>query len=179
MSLTRKILIGFVIGLLIGVVYTLYLINNPASPLETVQLNEADDVSITYSRPYKKDRLIFGNKSDEALVPFDNYWRTGANRHTYIENSKDLSINGNTLFPGKYSIYTIPGENEWQVFFNSNVNYFGVSRPNESDDILSLKVPVIKLLNEIEQFTIEFENDSIFNYISLKWDLTKVMIPFK
>ena len=179
MSLTRKILIGFIIGLLIGVVYTLYLINNPASPLETVQLNEADDVSITYSRPYKKDRLIFGNKSDEALVPFDNYWRTGANRHTYIENSKDLSINGNTLFPGKYSIYTIPGENEWQVFFNSNVNYFGVSRPNESDDILSLKVPVIKLLNEIEQFTIEFENDSIFNYISLKWDLTKVMIPFK
>lgn len=179
MSLSRKILIGFVIGLLIGVVYTLYLINNPASPLETVQLNEADDVSITYSRPYKKDRLIFGNKSDEALVPFDNYWRTGANRHTYIENSKDLSINGNTLFPGKYSIYTIPGENEWQVFFNSNVNYFGVSRPNESDDILSLKVPVIKLLNEIEQFTIEFENDSIFNYISLKWDLTKVMIPFK
>ena len=56
---------------------------------------------------------------------------------------------------------------------------FGVSRPNESDDVLSIKVPVIKLLNEIEQFTIEFENDSIFNYISLKWDLTKVMIPFK
>ena len=179
MSLIRKILIGFVIGLAIGAGYALYLINNPASPLETIQLNEADDVSITYSRPYKKDRLIFGNGSDEALVPFENYWRTGANRHTYIENSKDLSIDGNTLLPGKYSIYTIPGENEWQVFFNSNVNYFGVSRPSESDDILSVKVPVIKLLNEIEQFTIEFENDSIFNYISLKWDLTKVMIPFK
>ena len=94
-------------------------------------------------------------------------------------NNRDLSIDGNTLFPGKYSIYTIPGENEWEVFFNSNVKYFGVSRPNESDDILSVKVPVVKLLNEIEQFTIEFENDSIFNYISLKWDLTKVMIPFK
>ena len=63
--------------------------------------------------------------------------------------------------------------------FNTNINYFGVSRPDESDDVLSIKVPVIKLLNEIEQFTIEFENDSIFNYISLKWDLTKVMIPFK
>jgi len=179
MSLIRKILIGFFIGLAIGAGYTLYLINNPTSPLETIQLNEADDVSITYSRPYKKDRLIFGNESDEALVPFDNYWRTGANRHTYIENSKDLSIDGNILSSGKYSIYTIPGENEWEVFFNSNVNYFGVSRPSESDDILSVKVPVIKLLNEIEQFTIEFENDSIFNYISLKWDLTKVMIPFK
>ena len=179
MSLIRKILIGFFIGLAIGAGYTLYLINNPTSPLETIKLNEADDVSITYSRPYKKDRLIFGNGSDEALVPFDNYWRTGANRHTYIENSKDLSIDGNILSSGKYSIYTIPGENEWEVFFNSNVNYLGVSRPSESDDILSVKVPVIKLLNEIEQFTIEFENDSIFNYISLKWDLTKVMIPFK
>ena len=179
MSLIRKILIGFFIGLAIGAGYALYLINNPTSPLETIKLNEADGVSITYSRPYKKDRLIFGNGSDEALVPFDNYWRTGANRHTYIENSKDLSIDGNILSSGKYSIYTIPGENEWEVFFNSNVNYFGVSRPSESDDILSVKVPVIKLLNEIEQFTIEFENDSIFNYISLKWDLTKVMIPFK
>ena len=147
MSLIRKILIGFFIGLAIGAGYTLYLINNPTSPLETIQLNEADDVSITYSRPYKKDRLIFGNGSDEALVPFDNYWRTGANRHTYIENSKDLSIDGNTLSSGKYSIYTIPGENEWEVFFNSNVNYLGVSRPSESDDILSVKVPVIKLLN--------------------------------
>ena len=174
----KKILYTLLTILAVFVTYAAYVINNPVSPLETVSSGDSD-VSITYSRPFKNDRLIFGNASDEALVPYDNYWRTGANRHTYIENNRDLSINGNTLFPGKYSIYTIPGENEWEVFFNSNVKYFGVSRPNESDDILSVKVPVVKLLNEIEQFTIEFENDSIFNYISLKWDLTKVMIPFK
>ncbi len=174
----KKILYTLLTILAVFVTYAAYVINNPVSPLETVSSDDSD-VSITYSRPFKNDRLIFGNASDEALVPYDNYWRTGANRHTYIENNRDLSINGNTLFPGKYSIYTIPGENEWEVFFNSNVKYFGVSRPNESDDILSVKVPVVKLLNEIEQFTIEFENDSIFNYISLKWDLTKVMIPFK
>ena len=174
----KKILYTLLTILAVFVTYAAYVINNPVSPLETVSSGDSD-VSITYSRPFKNDRLIFGNESDEALVPYDNYWRTGANRHTYIENNRDLSIDGNTLFPGKYSIYTIPGENEWEVFFNSNVKYFGVSRPNESDDILSVKVPVVKLLNEIEQFTIEFENDSIFNYISLKWDLTKVMIPFK
>ena len=174
----KKILYSLLVILAVFITYAAYVINNPVSPLETVSSGDSD-VSITYSRPFKNDRLIFGNASDEALVLYDNYWRTGANRHTYIENNRDLSINGNTLFPGKYSIYTIPGENEWEVFFNSNVKYFGVSRPNESDDILSVKVPVVKLLNEIEQFTIEFENDSIFNYISLKWDLTKVMIPFK
>ena len=174
----KKIIYTLLTILAVFITYAAYVINNPVSPLETVSSDDSD-VSITYSRPFKNDRLIFGNESDEALVPYDNYWRTGANRHTYIENNRDLSIDGNTLFPGKYSIYTIPGENEWEVFFNINVNYFGVSRPNESDDIFSVKVPVVKLLNEIEQFTIEFDNDSIFNYISLKWDLTKVMIPFK
>jgi len=175
----RKIVYSLLIIVGIFLTYATYVVNNPVSPLETVTLNEDSDVSVTYSRPFKNDRLIFGNSYDEALVPYGDYWRTGANRHTYIENNIDLNVDGNTLFPGKYSIYTIPGENEWEVYFNSNVNYLGVSRPNESDDLFSVKVPVIKLLNEIDQFTIEFENDSIFNYISLKWDLTKVMIPFK
>ena len=175
----RKIIYSLLIIVAVFLTYVVYVVNNPVSPLQTVTLNEDSDVSITYSSPFKNDRLIFGNSSDEALVPYGDYWRTGANRHTYIENNIDLNVNGNTLFPGKYSIYTIPGENEWEVYFNSNVNYLGVSRPNESDDLFSVKVPVIKLLNEIDQFTIEFENDSIFNYISLKWDLTKVMIPFK
>jgi hypothetical protein len=175
----RKIIYSLLIIVAVFLTYVVYVVNNPVSPLQTVTLNEDSDVSITYSSPFKNDRLIFGNSSDEALVPYGDYWRTGANRHTYIENNIDLNVDGNTLFPGKYSIYTIPGENDWEVYFNSNVNYLGVSRPNESDDLFSVKVPVIKLLNEIDQFTIEFENDSIFNYISLKWDLTKVMIPFK
>ena len=118
----KKILYTLLTILAVFVTYAAYVINNPVSPLETVSSDDSD-VSITYSRPFKNDRLIFGNESDEALVPYDNYWRTGANRHTYIENNRDLSIDGNTLFPGKYSIYTIPGENEWEVFFNSNVNY--------------------------------------------------------
>ena len=28
-------------------------------------------------------------------------------------------------------------------------------------------------------FTIDFEKDSIFNYISIKWDLSKIIIPFR
>ena len=81
--------------------------------------------------------------------------------------------------PGKYSIFSIPDENEWEVFFNNNINYLGVFRPDSLGDVVSIKVPVINLLNEVEQFTIDFENDSILNYISLKWSLSKVTIPFK
>ena len=174
----RKLIVAFFIGILIGGGYALYLINNPVSPLETI-VNNDSTISITYSRPFKKERKIFGKESDSALVPYGKYWRTGANKHTYIENTKEIEINGNFLPPGKYSIFSIPDENEWEVFFNNNINYLGVFRPESSGDVISIKVPVINLLNEVEQFTIDFENDSILNYISLKWNLSKVTIPFK
>ena len=174
----RKILLILSLVLIIAGIYIVYIINNPVSPLDTV-FNNDSTISITYSRPFKNDRIIFGKESDSALVPYGKYWRTGANKHTYIENSKEIEINGNFLPPGKYSIFSIPDENEWEVFFNNNINYLGVFRPESSGDVISIKVPVINLLNEVEQFTIDFENDSILNYISLKWNLSKVTIPFK
>ena len=174
----RKISIILLSLVVISTLYIVYIIYNPVSPLETVQ-NDDSTISITYSRPFKKDRLIFGKKSDTALVPYGEYWRTGANKHTFIKNSRDIEINGKLLSYGEYSIFSIPGENEWEVFFNTNINYFGANRPDSSDDIVSVKVPVINLLNEVEQLTIDFERDSIFNYISIKWDLSKIIIPFR
>ena len=76
----KKILYTLLTILAVFLTYAAYVINNPVSPLETVSSDDSD-VSITYSRPFKNDRLIFGNASDEALVPYENYWRTGANRH--------------------------------------------------------------------------------------------------
>jgi len=177
-NMIRKIIVAFFIGILIGGGYALYLINNPVSPLETID-NDDSTISITYSRPFKKDRIIFGKESDSALVPYGKYWRTGANKHTYIESTKEIEISGKLLNPGKYSIFSIPGEDEWEVFFNTNINYLGVFRPDSSGDVISIKVPVINLLNEVEQLTIGFEKDSILNYISLKWSLSKVIIPYK
>ena len=113
--MTRKIIFAFFIGILIGGGYALYLINNPVSPLETI-VNDDSTISITYSRPFKKERIIFVEKSDSALVPYGQYWRTGANKHTYVENTKEIEINRKLLNPGKYSIFSIPGEDEWEVF---------------------------------------------------------------
>ena len=174
----RKITLLLLSIIIVSSIYVIYIIKNPISPLETV-LNDDSTISITYSRPFKKDRLIFGEESDTALVPFAKYWRTGANKHTFIKNNGDIEINGKLLSSGEYSIFSIPGENEWEVFFNTNINYFGANRPDISDDVISIKVPVINLLNEVEQLTIDFEKDSIFNYISIKWDLSKVIIPFR
>ena len=97
--------------------FVIYTITNPTSPLETIS-TENQDISITYSRPYKKNRLIFGDEKDGALVPNGVYWRTGANKHTFIETKKTLIFNTDSLSPGKYSIYTIPNSQSWDIYFN-------------------------------------------------------------
>ena len=69
----RKISIVLLSLVVISSIYIVYIIKNPVSPLETV-LNDDSTMSITYSRPFKKDRLIFGKESDTALVPHGKYW---------------------------------------------------------------------------------------------------------
>jgi hypothetical protein len=78
----KKILYTLLIIIAVFITYSAYVINNPVSPLETVS-SDYSDVSITYSRPFKNDRLIFGNASDEALVLYDNYWRTKASSDAF------------------------------------------------------------------------------------------------
>ena len=95
--------------LLIGVIYIGYMLVNPVSPKDTVGFSSDNTTfEVVYSRPYKKDRLIFDSEENGALVPFGNYWRTGANAATTFEASSDILFNGEELKAGKYALYTIP-----------------------------------------------------------------------
>ena len=98
---------------------------NPVSPLEKVTFkNNELTFDVEYSRPFKKDRLIFGNKSEGALVPFGEYWRTGANAATNFSINSEITISGIQLMSGKYRLYTVPGEEQWEVFVNSEADTF-------------------------------------------------------
>ena len=50
------------------------------------------DVSISYSRPSMRGRVIFGN-----VVPYNEVWRLGANKNTTIEVSQEIYFNSDTL----------------------------------------------------------------------------------
>ena len=176
----KKILYSILLLFLIVIGYFTYLTLNPVSHLKISKYNynEKDLAFITYSSPSKKDRLIFGSKDEGALVPFDEYWRTGANRHTFIENNVSLFFNNKELKSGKYSIYTIPSKDSWEIYFNKKVNFFGINRPSVESDVFSVNVLTNVLFNSVEDFTIEFSTDSLSNYIDFSWDKTKVSVPF-
>ena len=171
-------LLSIVILLIGGFLYVT--LTPPASPLDTSLFNEdGKEISITYSKPYKKGRLIFGDKSEGALVPFNQYWRTGANRHTIINTNSELIFSDNILPSGEYSLYTIPGKDKWEVVINSENGYFGIVQPNESNDLFSFEAFPTNLNESVEQLTIDFVSDSIGSSVRLRWDLTEVLMPFK
>ncbi|MGL4346600.1 MAG: DUF2911 domain-containing protein [Chitinophagaceae bacterium] len=131
-----------------------------------------DDIKVTYSRPSVKNRQIFG-----GIVPYNEIWRTGANGATLISLPVNIKINNTPIPSGLYSIFTIPGKDEWIVIFNKNTSLRGVSKYSQQEDILRFKVKPINLKDKVESFEIRFQNiknDSA--KMQLAWD--NVMIEF-
>ena len=135
------------------------------------------EYKVEYSRPYKKNRLIFGFKDDGALVPFNEYWRTGANFSTDLTVSDSFYFGDKLIEKGSYWMYTIPGVDSWDVFLNSKSGSFAFFEPDKSNDVVALKVKSFLIENELEQLTIDFiEVDNKLN-LRLLWDKTGISIP--
>ncbi len=150
-----------------------------ASPEGTVAYaKDGLKVDIFYNRPSKRGRVIFGE-----LVPFGQVWRTGANEATTFETNKDLTIGGQVLPAGKYTLWTLPGANEWKVMFNKEMYGWGVDfdqkaqRKPESDALQVTVVPQ-ELPEVMEMFTITIEDQPVPTLV-LAWDRTRVAVPFR
>ena len=149
------------------------------SPEEEVVFNQDKlKLRVFYNRPYKKGRQIFG-----GLVPFNKAWRTGANEATTFETNVDLMIEGQKLRRGKYTLWTLPGEETWKVIFNSETGQWGVdangdANRNVEKDVLSVDVHALQQEREFEQFTISFEKVGEDVEMVLIWDKTLVSVPF-
>ena len=103
---------------------------------------------VCYGAPSARDREVMG-----ALVPYDELWRSGANEATAIHTSFPIEIGGVMLQPGSYSIFTRPGEEQWEVFVSPMYERWGIPitdevqgsvigsfmvMPRESDDMVEV-----------------------------------------
>lgn len=134
------------------------------------------DVVLEYSRPSTKGRAIFGN-----LVPFDKLWRTGANNNSTISFSDDVIIGGKNIKAGKYAIFTKPTLSEWEVYFYTDTNNWGLPEKwNDKNVAAKVTVPTEHLSAEVETFTIsigDISNDSA--KLKISWAKTAVSVPIK
>jgi len=125
------------------------------------------EITVEYGRPSVKDRTIWG-----GLVPYDRVWRTGADEATTLTLGTDALIEGQALAAGVYSLFTIPGEEEWTVIFNRVPEQWGAFNYDETKDALRVTVePHAADFAESLEFQIEGSD------VVLKW--AELAVPFQ
>lgn len=143
------------------------------SPLEVVTMKWEDTyVKITYSRPHKRGRTVFGE-----LVPYGKIWRTGANEATELTTTGDIKLAGQEVPAGTYALFAIPEKDKWTIVLNSELGQWGAYRYDEEKDVLRFEVPTKELPVTYEPFTIEFEQTANDVALKMMWDNTGVEIP--
>lgn len=143
------------------------------SPLAKVEQRVGlTDITIEYSRPSAKGRVIFGD-----LVPYGKMWRTGANKNTMITFSNTVTLADSEVPAGTYSLFTIPGKDgDWKVILNSNTEYWGTGDYNAEFEVVTLDADV-SAIDHVETFTMGV--NSIAGDIAsldLMWEKTKVSL---
>ena len=114
--------------------------------------------------------------------PFGKIWRTGANGPTLLRTPIALVIAGVRVPAGTYSIYTVPGEAEWQIIVNRSYSQWGQER-TYTDEVRAQevgrgKVSSERMDNHVETFTIRAKDlsDGTVQVI-LEWERTRVRVP--
>ncbi len=142
------------------------------SPLQTLkQAFALSDITIEYSRPGVKGRVIYGD-----VVPFGKIWRTGANATTKITFGEDVKVEGNAVAAGTYGIYTVPNKDSWEIMLYKDLTLAGnVAEYKKENELLRFTVKPTALGNKVETFTINVADVSPANAnIELVWENTRV-----
>ena len=132
------------------------------------------DVTLQYSRPSAKGRIVFGE-----LVPFDQVWRTGANAATKITFKEVAKIGGKTIQQGEYAIYTIPSKDLWTIIIHSNTSLRSIAGGayKPSNDVFRFEIAP-KNNNYVETFTCQFSHvKTNALMLDIAWENTLISIP--
>lgn len=132
-------------------------------------------VRVTYSRPAKKEREVFGTK----IVPYGEVWRLGANESTEIKFYQDVTIQGKKVKAGTYSLFAIPTATEWTIILNKDLDFWGAYSYNKDNDVVRVSIPTKKTEEVVENFSIQCVKGSNDKETMMKmaWDTTMVEVP--
>ena len=149
------------------------------SPRDSVSFTAGNAaVKVCYSRPSLKGRHMVGGEA----VPYGQVWRTGANEATMIHTTGHLMIAGIHVDAGTYSLYTVPGEREWEVIINRAYMQWGhestYSDSVRAQEVGRGRVTASRPAAPVEKFTISAEpgRGGDANMV-LEWENSRVVIP--
>jgi hypothetical protein len=178
----KKIIVGLGALLVIVVAGLAYLKNKSSSlsPAGRMEITNKDlTVTVRYSKPSVRGRVIFGNKEQNALQPYGEYWRLGANESTEIVFNRDVLFNSEPVKAGTYKLYAIPGPDQFEVVLNRALGTWGYDEPDHTLDLLKMTLPVQRLTSPVEVLNFNALPVDQGVDISFEWSDVKVVIPVR
>uniref|UniRef100_UPI00359308FD DUF2911 domain-containing protein n=1 Tax=Aquiflexum sp. TaxID=1872584 RepID=UPI00359308FD len=151
-----------------------------ASPAAQVSQNVGfTKISIDYSSPGVKGRTIFGE-----LLKYGVTWRAGANAPTTITFSTGVTIGGENLSAGKYTLFITPqASGDWTIHLNSKGNainaYTTDGKVDEAalakDDAVAIKITPTMASDNQERlsYTLSAENNKVAK-VTMAWEKVKL-----
>jgi hypothetical protein len=130
------------------------------------------NISVTYGRPSLKGR------SEASLMPPGKEWRTGADEATTLTTDKNLMFGNVHVTPGTYTLYTVPGANEWQLVISKKTGQWGIPYPGAGEDLGRAPMKVTKNATPVEQLTISIDDTPAGGDLSIAWGTQKATISF-
>jgi len=112
--------------------------------------------------------------SMSELAPAGKVWRTGANEAAEITFYKDVTFGGKSVKAGTYSLFTIPGNKEWTIILNTNLNQWGAYTYDAAADVVRVKASTNTGSESLEAFSIAFKEENEGTLMVMGWDTTRV-----
>src|SRR5215212_3069961 len=140
--------------------------------IATLTAIDGATITVEYGRPSMKGRKVMGE-----LVPFGKVWRTGADEATTLTTDKELQIGGTIVPAGKYTLYTLPDQTDWQLIVNKQTGQWGTEYDEKQD---LGRVPLKKTATSapVEQLTISVDkNPAGGGMLRIAWENTELTAP--
>jgi len=102
------------------------LASEPGAVSQTV---DGTKLTVTYHRPRARGRTgVFG-----TTVRWGETWTPGANLATRLEVSKDVTIEGQAVPKGAYSVWFVVGRDTWEMLLDRDTTRFHTQPPKRRD----------------------------------------------
>jgi hypothetical protein len=108
-----------------------------SEPAEVTQTVDGTRVTVNYSRPRARGRTgLFGSRIKEGDI-----WTGGANAATTLAVSKDVTINGQPVPKGKYSVWFAIARGDWQMILDRDTALYHTQGPRQRGGQIRFAAP--------------------------------------
>jgi hypothetical protein len=129
------------------------------------------NLSIEYGRPFVKGRPL------KEIAAYGSEWRTGSDQATTLKTDKPLKFGALAVPAGTYTVYTVPGEKEWQLVISKKTGQWGIPYP-AGQDLGRAPMKAETLTTPVEQLTIGVDTTPSGGTLRVQWGTTGASIPF-